>query len=160
MPIAFPPVLLEVEADGKRYDEMHVDGFVWANVFLNAGLFQTSSLYPQAGRGPAREDIYVIHNGQLTAPPAPTPRSLRGIAVRTIDVTGRSGIVGDLYREYAFARSNGADFHWITIGPEVTLPDLTAFRPSQMAALYQAGYDAAFAGPAWRTQPPGMREAE
>lgn len=158
VPIAFPPVLFEVEAQGRRYDEMHIDGFVWANVFLHAGVFDPAALQGSPRREPGREDIYVIHNGQLSAPPAPTPRSLRSIAVRAIDITGRSGIVGDLYREYTFAQRNQADFHWVTIGEDVVLPDLTAFDPSQMAALFQSGYDAAMAGPAWRTLPPGFQD--
>ena len=156
VPIAFPPVLFEVEADGRRYDEMHVDGFVWANVFLHAGIFEPAVLHRQAHAQPGREDIYVIHNGQLSAPPASTPRSLRAIAVRSIDISGRAGIVGDLFREYAYARRHDARFHWTTIGEGVALPDLTAFRPSQMAALYDAGYRAALSGQAWRTSPPGL----
>jgi hypothetical protein len=156
IPVAFPPVLFDVEAGGKRYDEMHVDGFVWSNVFLNAGIFNPSDLYASAGRGPGREDIFVIHNGQLRAPPAPATRSLRGIAARSLDISGRSGIVGDLFREYAFAMRNNADFHWTTIGQEVVLPDLVAFDPSDMAALYQAGYEAGRAGPEWRSEPPGL----
>jgi hypothetical protein len=158
VPVAFPPVLFEVEANGRRYDEMHVDGFVWANVFLNAGVFNPAALYARSGRAPGREDIFVVHNGQLSAPPAATARSLRGIAVRAIDISGRAGIVGDLFREYSFAMRNNADFHWITIGQDVVLPDLTAFEPSQMGSLYQAGYEAGRAGPAWRTQPPGIRD--
>ena len=158
VPIAFPPVLFEVQADGRRYDEMHVDGFVWANVFLNAGIFEPAALYRQGRPQPGREDIYVIHNGQLSAPPGSTTRSLRAIAVRSIDISGRAGIVGDLFREYAFARRNGARFHWVTIGEGVALPDLTAFRPSQMTSLYQAGYQAAASGPAWRHSPPGLPE--
>lgn len=157
VPIAFPPVLFEVEANGHRYDEMHVDGFVWANVFLNGSIFDPAELHRRAGRGPGREDIFVIHNGQLSAPPASATRSLRGITVRAIDISGRAGIVGDLFREFTFAQRNQADFHWVTIDESVVLPDLTAFDPAQMAALYQAGYDAARAGPAWRTQPPGIR---
>ena len=160
VPIAFPPVMFEVEADGRRYDEMHVDGFVWANVFLNGGHFDPARLHATAGRAPGREDIFIIHNGQLSAPPASATRSLRGIAVRTIDISGRAGIVGDLFREFTFAQRNQADFHWVTIGENVVLPDLTAFNPAEMASLYQAGYDAARAGPAWRTQPPGIRDAE
>lgn len=158
VPIAFPPVLFEVQADGRRYDEMHVDGFVWANVFLNAGIFEPAALYRQVRPQPGREDIYVIHNGQLSAPPGSTTRSLRAIAVRSIDISGRAGIVGDLFREYAFARRNGARFHWVTIGEGVALPDLTAFRPSQMTSLYQTGYQAAASGPAWRHSPPGLPE--
>ena len=119
MPIAFPPVLFEVQADGRRYDEMHVDGFVWANVFLNAGILEPAALYRQGRPQPGREDIYVIHNGQLSAPPGSTTRSLRAIAVRSIDISGRAGIVGDLFREYAFARRNGARFQvkHITVKP-------------------------------------------
>jgi hypothetical protein len=156
VPVLFPPVLFEVEAGGQRYDEMHVDGFVWANVFLNAGVLDLSVLHsPSAGRA-VREQIFVIHNGQLRTPPSPTPRSLRAIALRTIDVEGRASIVGDLYREYAFAQRKGAAFHWITIDSDTPLPDLTRFDPAQMADLYRAGYDAAIAGPAWRELPPGM----
>ena len=34
IPGAFPPVLIEVEIDGQRYSEMHVDGGAIAQVFL------------------------------------------------------------------------------------------------------------------------------
>ena len=33
LPAAFPPVMIDVEADGKHYQEMHVDGGVMAQVF-------------------------------------------------------------------------------------------------------------------------------
>jgi len=34
IPALFPPVLIEVEADGRSYDEMHVDGGVTAQIFF------------------------------------------------------------------------------------------------------------------------------
>ena len=34
IPGALPPVLIEVEANGEGYDEMHVDGGVTAQLFL------------------------------------------------------------------------------------------------------------------------------
>ena len=37
IPIAFPPVFFDVEADGQRFDEMHVDGGVGARVFSVGG---------------------------------------------------------------------------------------------------------------------------
>jgi predicted acylesterase/phospholipase RssA len=84
IPIAFPPVFFDVEAGGRRYDEMHVDGAIAATVFLNAGVVRPTLIHERAGRGAAREDIFVIHNGQLNVPPSPTRRSLRGIASRVI----------------------------------------------------------------------------
>ncbi|MDX1412146.1 MAG: patatin-like phospholipase family protein, partial [Nitrospirales bacterium] len=34
IPVAFPPVLIEVEADGRRFDELHVDGGGSSQIFL------------------------------------------------------------------------------------------------------------------------------
>ena len=67
IPVAFPPVFFDVEAGGASYDEMHVDGAVTANTFVTGGVFRPSLARSQAGEGPARDDLYVIHNGQLFA---------------------------------------------------------------------------------------------
>lgn len=158
IPVAFPPVMFEVEANGEQYDEMHVDGFVGANVFLNAGVFNPTVIYDRAGRDNAYEDIFVIHNGQLHSSPQPTERSLRGIAMRVIEIAGRAGMVGDLFREFTFAQRHNADFHWVTIDASVELPDPVVFDPEKMAALYDVGYRAALAGPVWLTRPPGIWE--
>ena len=69
IPIAFPPVLFEVEADGRRYDEMHVDGFVGANIFLNAGLVCTRALSRAGGtrrspRGHLRDPQRTTHRSR------------------------------------------------------------------------------------------------
>lgn len=156
VPIVFPPVLVEVEAGGKLYDEMHVDGFIGANVFVNVGVLDTSHLYRTAGRTKARDEIFVIHNGQLDPPPRPAARSFRSIATRVIESSGRSTIIGDLFREYAFAQRNGSAFHWVTIDQEIELGDPLAFDPAQMARLIELGERAARRGPVWYTLPPGI----
>src|SRR5262245_10798734 len=157
IPIAFPPVFFDVEAGGWRYDEMHVDGFVAATVFLSAGVFRPVLLHERAGRGTAREEIFIIHNGQLTVEPSPTPRSLPGIASRVIDASGRAGVVGDLIRIFAFVQRDQGTFHWVTIDQSVELPGPEVFDPAKMAELYEIGRKAALAGPVWETRPPGWR---
>lgn len=158
IPIAFPPVFFEVEADGRRYDEMHVDGAVGANVFLNAGVFPPSLIRSRGGRGAGREDIFVIHNGQLREPPSPTPRSLRGIASRVLEANGRSALVGDLFRIYAFSLKEQASFQWLTIADGIDITGAEFFDPEKMKMLYEVGYQSALAGPIWSTRPPGLRE--
>jgi Patatin-like phospholipase len=155
IPIAFPPVLFEVEVAGRRYDELHVDGGVGANVFLNGGVFQPRILRTRDGKGPAREDVFVIHNGQLVADPQPTPRTVRGIARRSLDAAGRAAVIGDLFRIYAFTLSEGAGFQWVTIGRDVNLDGAETFDPVKMRALYEVGYRAALQGPQWIEGPPG-----
>ncbi len=158
MPVAFPPVLFQVEAGGARYDEMHVDGFVGANVFLHVGAFDPSRLVAAQSRGRAVEQLYIIHNGQLQPPPSPTTRSLGGIAMRSFEVSARAGITGDLIREHAFASRSNAEFRWVTVEEDVELPDPADFDPAEMRRLYDLGYRAAQRGSVWRTRPPGLVE--
>lgn len=152
IPVVFPPVLFEVEAQGQRYDEMHVDGAVGANVFYNGGVFRTSIIREHAGR----EDAYVIHNGRIRPVPSSTPRSVRGIATRSLDAAARSAVVGDLFRIYAGTRLEQASFQWVTIPENVDLSQNEVFDPVLMQRLHAVGYQKALEGPVWTTSPPGL----
>jgi predicted acylesterase/phospholipase RssA len=158
VPIAFAPVFFEVEAGGERYDEMQVDGAVAATVFLHGGVFRPSLIRERAGLGAGREDIFVIHNGQLRGDPSPTPRSLRGITARVIEASSRAGVVGALFTIYAFAQREQASFQWVTIPQGVEIPGTAGFEPEKMTGLYEVGYRTALAGPVWSMHPPGLHE--
>jgi hypothetical protein len=160
IPVAFPPVLFEVELapGGPRYDEMHVDGGVGARVFLNGGVFRGSVIRERGGRGGVgREDIFVIHNGQLRAVPEPISRSLPAIAARVIDSAGRAAATGDLHRIYGYARREGAGFQWVTIPEDVRIDADEVFDPVKMQALFDVGLRMAADGGSWITLPPGQR---
>ncbi len=159
IPVAFPPVFFEVELapGGPRYDEMHVDGGIGARVFLNGGVFRGEVIRERGGQGGAgREDIFVIHNGQLVSRPDPVPRSLAQIASRSLDATGRAAVLGDLLRIHAHAQRVGGGFHWITIPRDVNMVGDEVFDPVQMQQLYDLGLRMAGARDPWFTQPPGQ----
>lgn len=159
IPVAFPPVFFDVELTpgGPRYDEMHVDGGVGARVFLNGGVFGASVIRDRGGLGGAgREDIFVIHNGQLVPRPEPVPRSLAQIASRSIDASGRAAVLGDLFRIHAYAQREGGTFRWITIPRDVDMAGDEIFDPVQMQKLYDLGLRMAGSGDVWFTQPPGQ----
>lgn len=157
IPVAFPPVFFEVEADGLRYDEMHVDGGVAANVFATGGVFNFPEARNGVGRGSARTDVYIIHNGQLLPVPQPTTRSLRSIARRSFESASKAGFVGDLFRIYSVALREQAGFNWITMPNGVELAGDELFDPVLMRSLYDLGYDKALAGATWSTVPPGLQ---
>ncbi len=157
VPVAFPPVFFDVEAGGRSYDEMHVDGGVAANVFYSGGLFSFSATRAGVGRGSGREDIYIIHNGQLLPVPNPTARSIRSIAMRTFDSATKAAFVGDLFRIYAIAVREQAGFFWITIPNGVELVGDQLFDPVLMGELYDLGYRNALGGQSWATDPPGLQ---
>jgi hypothetical protein len=162
IPVAFPPVFFEVELapGGPRYDEMHVDGGVGARVFLNGGVFRGSVIRERGGHGgQGREDIFVIHNGQLSPPPEPVPRSLAQIATRSIDASGRTAVLGDLFRIYAYAQREQGSFHWITIPRDVNMVGEEIFDPVQMQQLYDLGLRMAGTREPWSTRQPGQQPA-
>ena len=158
VPIAFPPVFFDVETEGgRRYDEMHVDGAVAANLFYSGGVFNFAATRATTGRGKGREDIFVIHNGQLPPVPGTTTRSLRSIATRAFELAARSATLGDLFRIWAVAQRDAAGFHWITIPEGVELSGDETFDPVVMARLYEVGFQRALQGPVWNSDPLGMQ---
>ena len=160
IPVAFPPILFEVELSpgGPRYDEMHVDGGVGARVFINGGAFRGTLIRERGGAGGSgREDIYVIHNGQLIPLPDPIQRSLAQISVRVIDASGRAAAVGDLFRIYSYVQDEGGSFRWVTMPEDVDMVREEVFDPQQMRELYDVGFRLATGDRKWLTQPPGRR---
>ena len=112
----------------------------------------------RGGAGPyeGREEIFVIHNGQLFPVPQPTRRTVPGIAMRVLDASSRSAVVSDLFRIYAVVQSQQAGFNWLTIPDDVELAGAETFDPVLMQALYDVGYRKAAGGAAWATRPPGL----
>jgi predicted acylesterase/phospholipase RssA len=157
IPVVFPPVFFQVEADGRRYDEMHVDGAVGTRMFYNGALFDFAAAQRAAGRATVgRESLYVIHNGQLRPVAAQTPRSLRGIGARALDSTAKSAAVGDLFRIYVLAQRGGGSLRWITLPAGVEIEAEETFDPVAMTALYEIGYNLGAQGPPWIDRLPGF----
>ncbi len=113
----------------------------------------------RGGHGPeeGREDIFVIHNGQIRPAAQPTRRTVLGITTRVLDASSRSAVIGALHRIYAVAQIEQASFHWVTIPEGITISGEETFDPVAMQALYDVGYRSAVAGAQWATRPPGLR---
>src|SRR5260370_5399094 len=64
IPGIFPPVMIDVEVDGKRYQEMHVDGGVMTQVFLSPPTL-VHELNDPTGPYARKQHAYVIRNGRV-----------------------------------------------------------------------------------------------
>ena len=158
IPIAFPPVFIDVEAGGRRFDEMHVDGAVVANLFYSGGVFNFMQARAGVGRGQGQEEIYIVHNGQLLPVPGTTNRSLRSIGTRAFTAAAKAATLGDLFRIFAFSLRQGAGYHWITIPNGVELAGDETFDTVAMRRLYDIGFAKSRDGPEWATAPPGAQD--
>ncbi len=149
IPVAFPPVMFEVEANGQRYDEMHVDGGVTSQVFFHpaGGRFAEALEKLQV---PGTPTLYVIRNSKLDAQWQTVDRALIPIAVRTIDSLIRTQGIGDLYQIYLVAKNDGVDVHFAGIPDDFDAPSTEVFDMNYMRALYQRGYEDALQGRVWK----------
>lgn len=77
IPGAFPPTMIDVEVDGKTYQEMHVDGGTSSQVFVYPPSLNVGST------GIVRERrLYVIRNARLDPDWAQVERKTFSIAGR------------------------------------------------------------------------------
>lgn len=153
VPGAFPPMMLDVEADGRRYQEMHVDGGAIAQVFLYP---PTVHVISASGPGPQRKRIaYIVRNSRLSSPWADVPRRTLPIAGRAISMMIASNGVGDTYRIFATTQRDGVDFNLAFIDNDFSAEYVGPFDPRYMVPLYEYGRELARRGYAWRKTPPG-----
>ena len=155
IPGAFPPTMIEVEAEGKRYQEMHVDGGVMAQVFAYPASIKIDELSRAAGVTRERR-LYVIRNARLDTEWADVERSTMSIAGRAVASLIHSQGIGDLYRIYLTAQRDGIDYNLTYIPPSFNHPHPEEFDNAYMRALYNLGYSLAVKGMRWEKFPPGF----
>jgi hypothetical protein len=155
LPAAFPPVMVDVEVDGKHYQEMHVDGGARAQVFLYPPSLELKS--EAAAEGVQRDRIaYVIRNARLDPDWASVERRTLPIAGRAISSLIQTQGFGDLYRIYMIARRDGVDFNLAYIPATFQETPKEDFDPVYMTKLFDIGFAAAKNGYPWEKTPPGL----
>ncbi|HKF64373.1 MAG TPA: patatin-like phospholipase family protein [Dongiaceae bacterium] len=151
IPGAFPPMMIDVEVDGKKYQEMHVDGGASAQVFIYPPSLNLST------SGVVRERrLYVIRNARLDPDWAKVDRSTMTIAGRAISSLIQTQGMGDLYRIYSIARRDGLDFNLAYIPKSFTRTLKEPFETAYMKDLFDVGYQMAVKGFPWAKAPPGF----
>jgi len=140
IPGAFPPVMINVEADGQRYQEMHVDGGASAQVFVYPPSLQISRLSRNAGFVRERR-LYVIRNARLDPNWADTKRSTLSIVSRAVSSLIQTQGIGDLYRIYVAANRDKIDFNLAYIPSTFTTELKQPFDTTYMNTLFKLGYD-------------------
>jgi predicted acylesterase/phospholipase RssA len=160
IPGAVSPVMLDVEVDGRRFQEMHVDGGVISQVFLYpAQLLQEFSAI--TGKPLAREiHTYVIRNGRLEPAWSNTRRRTLDIGGRAINSLVQIQGINDVQMLYQTARQDGADFNLAYIGADFEYPHAEEFNPVYMRKLFEYGHALGANGKAWHRAPPSERRQE
>jgi hypothetical protein len=162
VPGFFPPVPIEVEVNGRRVAEMHVDGGATTGLFLRASTLNVDPEALKSRRNPlAGSDVYVIVAGKLFADPTCTERRTMKIGQSAVTSLLYSQTRGELFRIYALCLMGGMSYHLASIPEDFRAgADAMSFDPAEMKRLYDTGFAAAAGGRAWRDTPPGAEPHE
>jgi hypothetical protein len=161
IPVAFPPVYFTVEADGKTYDEMHVDGGTIRQVFFLYDVLQgLERAFKEKGIDvlKIKYNIYVIRNGYADPIWKEVPDELASIAERSIDTMTNSQGAGDLYQLYTFTKAGKGNFNLAYIPAANVYASKEIFDASVMRKLFDLGFEQAQRGYPWKKTPPGMEK--
>jgi len=154
IPGAFPPVYINVNADGKPFQEMHVDGGTTTQVFLMPGQLMVKDIDRRYAIR-ARRTVYVIRNGRLSPETETVRDRTLSIAARSISTLIKNQGIGDLYRLHAFSRKNKMRFKLAYIPGDFKNTSTEAFDKAYMKKLFDLGKRLGRAGYRWKTTPPG-----
>ncbi len=145
IPLVFPPIMIDAEGQGRRFQEMHVDGGVTAPV-----LTLPEALLLQGGLpGKSRLDIYILVNKKIERNFELVSNSTIDVASRSLSAITQSQTRSIIYATYDFAKRNRFGFHLSYIARDYPAPPSEGFDTAYMRALYQYGYDKAASGQAW-----------
>ena len=156
IPVAFPPVVIPVEANGQTYDEMHVDGGTGSQVFVYPAAIDWQEITKKL-KVKGDPAVYVIRNSFLDPDyQGMLQPSVIPIAGRSIDSLIRTQGIGDLYQIFALCKRDGNDFNLAYIPSTFTDKPTEGFDPVYMKKLYQLGYEQGSKGYEWKKGPPGF----
>jgi hypothetical protein len=158
IPGVFPPVDIQVVADGKAYEEMHVDGGTSNQVFLMPASLSLRKIDRKLGVSGIKRHLYVIRNGRTSPEFSIVKRRLLPIAGKSVSSLLKTQGVGDVYRLYAMSQRDGIDFNFIDMPASFTEAEKSPFDMTYMNSLYRTGYDMARNGVPWEKFPPGYTD--
>jgi hypothetical protein len=150
VPGAFPPVLIDVEANGKRFQEMHADGGIGGQFFIAPqALMAAISDY----KLPATQ-LYIVVNTGLDPDFKVVERFAPSILSQAVGQAVKVDTRLLLNLTYTFAARSGVGFNVATIPASFNAPSQGAFDPKYMKALFAVGFEQGRGPAPFSTEPP------
>ena len=150
-------MVIDVEANGVSYDEMHVDGGTVNQVFVYPLGLDFDEVRKRVGMTDPPQ-LYVLRNAMLRPKYQAVEYNIVKVMERSVGSLLRTQGLGDLDRIYLEATRDGLDFHLTYIPDDFTAVSNTPFDGDYMNKLYKVGYDRGLQGQGWDDAPPGYNE--
>ncbi len=151
IPVVFPPMLIDAQANGKQFQEMHVDGGVTAPVLTVPEAFLLQKASPG---GDLRLAIYVIINDKVERDFQLVDNKTADIAARASASVTKTQVRSILQETYDFTRRNRFGFNLTYVDKDIPKSSSLGFQTEYMRGLYQYGFEKAQTPGFWVNAPP------
>jgi predicted patatin/cPLA2 family phospholipase len=155
IPGVFPPVHINVTAQGQSYDELHVDGGTSNQVFLFPAGLSTKAIDKRYGMHREKQ-LFIIRNARTSPEYSMVKPKLASLVGKSISSLIKTQGIGDLNRLYVQSQRDGIDFNLIAIPEDFVLKETTPFDQAYMKSLFDEGHRMGAAGVPWLKKPPGL----
>ncbi len=152
IPGVFPPQSITVQADGRVFSEMHVDGGVTSNLLLvPEALLAADSAIP-LGRNP---QFYAIINGKLDPEFKVTKKDLLDIVERSFETTIKANTNNQLLASRDYVQKHRGSLRITAIDGDFPLGEVMDFSTKQTAPLFASGVAEGLKRDRWLSHPFG-----
>ncbi len=137
IPGLFPPRQISVEADGRSFKEMHVDGSTAQQIFVAPDDVLFGSGADRSTAGP--RDLYVLLNNKIDPVFKVVDNETLAVGTRSLQTVLKREVRANTLASYAYARRHGIGFHTAFIDASYTEAGSDTFDPAYMQGLYAYG---------------------
>ncbi|MDO6762141.1 patatin-like phospholipase family protein [Agarivorans sp. 1_MG-2023] len=153
IPGVFPPQFIKVDMAGEMREELHVDGGLSAQMFMDPSAYDYSQISQSLGIEQSPQ-VFVVRNGALKMPYKPLKDKgveLIGRSVQSLTVAQSRG---DLYRMFYFSEKNGFNLRFSFVDSDFNAPKnkKLMFDQAYMQALFDYGYQKATQQQLWQSE--------
>ncbi|WP_289414007.1 patatin-like phospholipase family protein [Sulfurovum zhangzhouensis] len=150
IPGVFPPVLIDVVINGKKHEEVHVDGGVTRQIFVYPRDLDIRKLQRMLHIHP-QQNMWLIRNTKVDPEYKPVSLSVSDVAERSIYTLTKYQGLGDLVNIISLAKRDGFNVQITNVPKSFDVPLKEVFDKKYMNALYQVGYEKGRSKSAWNT---------
>ena len=154
LPGVFPPVMIEVRAaDGKIYNELHVDGGVTAELVFIPPESQILHIEDRFFQPRRKRTLYVIENGKLGPEYNAIDLKLIPLALRAVQTMVKYQVIDNLLALALISKNNQSNFCFNAIPADFMAKPRGPFDTAFAKSLFEAGRQVGLSGK-WFASPP------
>jgi len=156
VPGLLPPVPINIQINGQRYTELHVDGGVSASMFLLPQALDWNTQNVAEGKK-TETTVYTIVAGKADPDPIPVKQGLLRLSGASLSGLLRAQQEHDLKRIYLLTCIADARFKLAAIPADFEVPSSSMeFDLKSMRALFEEGCRLGESSSGWTDVPPGI----